>query len=434
MQKICIVNKSKNKNILNNKNIKIKLGILMLILALTLPIFQNIVLASDEVENFGQYRICSYIDSHRYIKYQTRPQRIYEYYYINNNSQILPAYCMNLGADGAETVEGGYNVYASEYLNDNIVNNIILNGYPYKTVTELNVANESEARYATQFAVWIKLNNLDINQIEPMEEQYQRVVNAIKSIYYNGIDYNINYSNGINIKEVEKETDLDEIDNSCYSKTFELEYGDNILDIGLKITGLNDYILVDENNNRIDNIIGCKKIKLLFKRETNLEYTIFNIDINCKYKEHAVMFAKTLKDSMQNMSLTLQPIKENNSFFKSSLKTINTKLEITKQDAIDNSIYIPNVKFNILDKDDKLLGEYVTNNEGRIIIDVEKDLKIFNNELIKVKEVEVPDPYVIDEDNCLKEVKLKIGENTKISFKNNRKEEIPRIELPKTGF
>ena len=72
---------------------------------------------------------------------------------------------MNLGADGAETVEGGYDVNASEYLNDITVNNIILNGYPYKTVSELNVDNESEARYATQFAIWIKLNNLDIDYL-----------------------------------------------------------------------------------------------------------------------------------------------------------------------------------------------------------------------------------------------------------------------------
>ena len=440
MQKICIVNKGKSRNckdILKSKKIKIKIGTLTMLFVLMFVSFQNYILASDNTDEFGRYRIYSYPESFRYIKYQARPQRIHEYYYINTKSEQLPVYCMNLGADGAETVEGGYDVNASEYLNDVTVNNIILNGYPYKTVVELNLDNESEARYATQFAMWVKLNNLDINQIEPMEPQYSKVVDAIKNIYYNGISCNLNYTNGVSITEIEKKEEkenLDNIDQSYYSKEYELEYGDNILDINLNVEGVNDYIIVDENNSKIENILENKKFKILFKRESNLEDTEFKINVECKYKEHAVMFAKTLREGMQNMSLSLAPIKENSKEITSKIKTIHTKLEIEKKDAKDENIFIPNVKFNIYDEKDNLIGEYVTNDKGKICIDVEKDLKIFTNTKIKIKEIEVPYPYVIDENNSNKEIEINVGDNVKVEFKNDKLEEKPKIELPKTGY
>lgn len=441
MQKICIVNKGKSRNckdILKSKKIKIKIGTLTMLFVLMFVSFQNYILASDNTDEFGNYRIYSYSESFRYIKYQSRPQRIHEYYYINTKSEQLPAYCMNLGADGAETVEGGYDVNASEYLNDITVNNIILNGYPYKTVSELNVDNESEARYATQFAIWIKLNNLDINQIEPMEPQYSKVVDAIKNIYYNGISYNLNYTNGVSIIEIDKNEEgrgnLDNIDQSYYSKEYELQYGDNILDINLNVEGVNDYIIVDENNSKIENILENKKFKILFKRKSNLEDAEFKISVECKYKEHAVMFARTLREGMQNMSLSLAPIKENSTEITSKIKTIHTKLEIEKKDAKDENIFIPNVKFNIYDEKDNLIGEYVTNDKGKICIDVEKDLKIFTNTKLKIKEIEVPYPYIIDENNSNKEIEINVGDNVKVEFKNDKLEEKPKIELPKTGY
>ena len=441
MQKICIVNKGKSincKDVLKSKKIKIKIGTLTMLFVLMFVSFQNYILASDNSDEFGNYRIYSYPESFRYIKYQSRPQRIYEYYYINTKSEKLPAYCMNLGANGAETVDGGYDVNASEYLNDITVNNIILNGYPYKTVAELNVDNESEARYATQFAMWIKLNNLDINQIEPMEPQYLKVVDAIKNIYYNGISHNLNYTNGVSITQIDKNEEekeiLDNIDKSYYSKEYKLEYGDNILDVNLNIKGLNDYIIVDENNNKIENILDNKKFKILFKRESNLEDTEFKINVECKYKEHAVMFARTLREGMQNMSLSLAPIKENSEEIVTKFKPIHTKLEIEKKDAKDENILIPNVKFNIYNEKDDLIGEYVTNDKGKIYIDVEKDLKIFNNTKLKIKEIDVPYPYIIDETNSIKEIEISVGDNIKVEFKNDKLEEKPKIELPKTGM
>ncbi len=438
MQKICIINKSRNKtnenSILKNKKTKkIKVVLVAAILMMIVNIPINVIFA-EENNNFSDYHIYSYESSNRYIKYQGRPQRIYEYYYINKEQKQLPAYCMNLGLNGAETVEGGYDVNASEYVSDSIDNNIILNGYPYKSVEELKVANESEARYATQFALWVKRSNLDINQISPMEDSYLRVVNAIKQIYNNGISNFLNYTNGVQITEVKKDSILDDIDSSFYSKIYELNYGDNILDININVEGINDYTIVDENNNKIDNITKYKKIKILFPRKSNLENAECKINISSSFKENAVLFAKTKVAGMQDMSLSLEPIKKTDQDIKFKLETLKTKLEILKKDAEDGNILIPNVKFNIYDLDNKLLGTFITDSYGKINIDVESNLKIFKNSKIKIEEVEVPYPYVIDKDNNTKIIDLKVGDSVKVEFKNNKIKEIPKVELPKTGF
>ena len=437
MQKICIINKSSNKskdNIIKNKSKgKKKIVVVMALFMIFLNMTLNKTYAND-FDEFGKYHVYSYNDSNRYIKYQERPQRIHEYYYINSSSKQLPAYCMNLGLNGAETVEGGYDVDASKYLDDTIVNNIILNGYPYKTVEELGLANESEARYATQFALWIKLNNLDINQITPMESEYIRVVNAIKNIYYNGINSQMIYTSGVKVEEVKNETPVDSLDESYYSKLYKLEYGENILDINLEINGIKDYIIADEKNNKIDKIVGNKTIKVLFPRNSNEGDLNFTLNITSKYKQSAVLFAKSSVNGMQDLSLTLEPIKENNINLVSEVKEVKTKVTITKKDADNENICIQNVKFDIYDSQDNILGSFVTDKDGKINIDVEKDLKVYKNSKIKIKEVDVPYPYIIDLENSTKIIELKVGNEVNVEFRNKKIEEKIKVELPKTGF
>ena len=134
------------------------------------------------------------------------------------------------------------------------------------------------------------------------------------------------------------------------------------------------------------------------------------------------------------MSLSLAPIKENSEEIVTKFKPIHTKIEIEKKDAKDENIFIPNVKFNIYNEKDDLIGEYITNDKGKIYIDVEKELKIFNNTKLKIKEIDVPYPYIIDETNSIKEIEINVGDYIKVEFKNDKLEEKPKIELPKTGY
>ena len=451
MNKKSIVKKEKNNYIrnirINRIFSKMQFTALFLIAILLSPIPLKTISANDNIYEYGKYIIYSYSDSHTYITYQGRTQHLHEYYYLDKNSKKMPAYCMTLGLDGAEKTNDGYLVNSLELLKDKVVNNIILNGYPYKTVSELGLTNESEARYATQFAIWIKLNNLDITQIAPINDEYTRVVKAIKNIYSNGINFNLNYTNGVTINEIEKNTILDEIDEKYYSKIYELEYGDNILDIDFKLNGINDYTITDLNNKKIENLVGNKRIKILFPRKTNNENAKCDITIDTKYKENAILFAKSEVNGMQDVSLTLEPIKYDSTNLSFNLEPIHTKLKVIKKDATDDTIFIENVKFNIYDINDNLLGTYFTDENGIINIDIENDLGIYGNDQIKIVEIDVPSPYIIDKENNTKIITLNVGNTINTEFKN-KKEEIKKTkqtennktiniikkELPKTGY
>lgn len=437
MHKICIINKSKNKDNKNKINNKIKpkrkMIVVMSLLVILLNIPINISYANDFSDDFGRYHVYSYEYSNRYIKYRGIPQRIHEYYYLKDTKEY-PAYCMQLGLNGAETIEGGYNVDATKYLDDKIANNIILNGYPYKTVSELGLANESEARYATQFALWGRINSLDLNQIVPMEDQYIRVINAIRNIYNNGVNSSLNYTNVVKVEEILNESYLYNQDKSCYFKEYSLEYGENILDITIDVGGVSDYVITDENNNKIDKIIGNKKIRILFPRATNTGDLDINLNVSSKYKESAVLFAKSTLNGMQDVSLTLEPIKTKDISLQTNIKEVKTNLVITKKDAKDSSINIPNVKFNIYDIENKLLGTFITDKNGKININIEEDLKIFKDSKIKIEEVEVPYPYILDKENSIKIIDINVGKEINVEFKNDKFQEKLKVELPKTGF
>ena len=271
-----------------------------------------------------------------------------------------------------------------------------------------------------------------------MEDQYLKVVQAIKNIYYNGINSNEIYTNGVSIEEVDnlynedkditENNNLDKLDESYYSKMYKLEYGDNVLNIDLNVDGIKNYLIVDRNNKKIDNIIGNKEIKLLIPRKDNSGNLNYKINIESRYKEGAVLFGKSSISGMQDLSLSLEPIKLKNTFIIGSINEVKTNLSIVKKDAKDENIVIPNVKFNIYDLDNKFIGSYITDKAGKIYLDVEKDLDIFKNIKVKIQEVEVPYPYIIDKQNSEKVVDLKVGCTTSVEFKNDKIEEKEKFQ------
>ena len=91
-----------------------------------------------------------------------------------------PAYCMNRELPG---VEIGF----SQTLDvNNVINNVkvwraIINGYPYKSISELGCATEEEAYLATKQAVYSMLTNRDVNEYSAIGESGERCLNALNN-------------------------------------------------------------------------------------------------------------------------------------------------------------------------------------------------------------------------------------------------------------
>ena len=173
-------NRKINAIIRRSKIHRIKVYIMLMSMILTVinPIYA--------IENKSTKVYCR-IDPKMYIRYYGNPQPNYEYFYYNNGEE-LPAYCVNLGMKGAEEEKDGYLVNTNSNISDYILKSIVLNCYPYKTIQELGLTTREEAKFASQFAIWIYTANLNIDYIQPILNENQNVVEAIKNIYYSGIN------------------------------------------------------------------------------------------------------------------------------------------------------------------------------------------------------------------------------------------------------
>lgn len=78
-----------------------------------------------------------------------------------NNGVSYPAYCMDKTKPGVES--GGYQVSVQNSLQDVGLWKRIINGYPYKSISDLGVANKEEAFTATKQAIYCYIhgNNPD---------------------------------------------------------------------------------------------------------------------------------------------------------------------------------------------------------------------------------------------------------------------------------
>lgn len=396
----------------------IKLNSLLIVMLIVFFQFSNIFAAYENTNiDLGKYRIYYNKNENRYIKYNSISQRFFDYYYLDNDGNRYPAYCINLGMDGAEN--GEYDVNVSQKLNDDKLSSIILNGYPYKSLEELGLYTAEEARFATQFAVWVYMSNLNFSLIEPLDSNCIRVVNAIKAIYNNGINSSIT-SNKVEILNIDDEFKIDDNNPEYYSKRIKLEYNNNVNKISYSSD--NDLVKVcDLNNNILESITNQKEVKLLVLRNKILKDTNLNIKFTCNVKENLVMFGISTDANKQNTALALRPIKNDIINLAVNIKYIPTILKISKVDLEDNAIKIPNVKFRILDKNNgNVLGEYITDKNGQITIDTQKEFNYFVDKNVIIQEVETNDEYFLDIANNSYNLKLKVGTENSITIENEK--------------
>ena len=160
--------------------------------------------ASTEEEALGEVDIYNggYELAYLSINGRVQSQKYTYYNYINAAGQQkeIPAYCVNPNLYGVpQTVGVGESIsyLAKEKTSDPKVMGIIANGYPTRSLAELNLDNKYQAYYATKMALWCYLisgwniNNLKVNPNLSGEEltRAQKILAATKDIYARGTSW-----------------------------------------------------------------------------------------------------------------------------------------------------------------------------------------------------------------------------------------------------
>lgn len=398
------------------KVLKILLIVLLVIVA-NIGILVNTVQA---VENGEQITIYSKGYFNRVIRNNGIVIKTAHAVYQENGKEY-PVYCLNRELHGVGEYIATYDVKDQGKIEDLGLWRVVINGYPYKSIEQLGVTNEEEAYIATKQSIYCYIYNTGTELYSAINEQGERVINAMNNILENAKNSNESFDNpNIEIEQSEK-WNVDEIENKYVSKEYKIKSNKNISKITLNLES-------QPKGTKITNLDEDGKFKILIPIENLKESGKFKIKIQTELETKPIFLGEAPSNDLQNYLLTAYSYEDMDKEFEQEYEKNNTKIIIEKTDNDTNEV-LKGAKFEILDEKQKSIRAAETNNEGQVILDG------LMPGIYYIKEVQAPNGYSIDSE--LKKVEIKLNQEISLTIKNNKiiiKQEEPQktiVEIPK---
>ena len=342
----------------------------------------------------------------------------------NNNGKEYPAYCLNRELPGVE-IGFSQTVDVSNLVSDVMVWRAIINGYPYKTISQLGCKTEEEAYLATKQAVYCMLTNRDVNEYSAIGESGERCLNALKQIVNAARSSNeVKVSSELKINQSNSLWQIDKIDNKYVSQEFSISANAGVNEYKIELANVNveGIKLTDLNNNEKSEFNYGEKFKILIPVTNITEDGTFTINAFGEVATKPVLYGKTRDASLQNYAITGYTYEDGTGSKKIYYTKNDTKIIIVKKDE-NNQNYLQGVEFDLLDENKNVIHTALTTDESG---------KIEINNLLPgryyIKETRTLEGYNLYEE--LIEVNLELNETSTINVINT--EEKPNIEINKT--
>lgn len=362
-----------------------------------------------------------------------------------------PAYCMNRELPGVE-IGRSQTVDVKQLVNNVMVWRAIINGYPYKSISELGCNTEEEAYLATKQAVYCMLTNRDVNEYSAIGEAGERTLNALKTIVNNARNSNqTKVSSELTVNEQEKLWKIDNLDSSYISKTFLVTANTSMSKYTVNVKNLNieGYKLVDQNNKEKTEFSNSEKFKILIPIQEVKQDGNFSIEVSAQVATKPVFYGESRDSGLQSYALTGYTYEEGTGSKKIYYTKNETKIIITKTDDKTGK-KLEGVEFELLDKNqNKIYTEITTNKDGIATIDnllpgiyYIKETRTLEgyqlySKLIKV-ELELNEETTVNVINSEEEPEIyKEEKKTELAVKekkSNIKVKETVVKLPKTGM
>ena len=282
-----------------------------------------------------------------------------------------PAYCMNRELPGVE-IGRSQTVDVKQLVNNVMVWRAIINGYPYKSISELGCNTEEEAYLATKQAVYCMLTNRDVNEYSAIGEAGERTLNALKTIVNNARNSKqTKVSSELTVNEQEKLWKIDNLDSSYISKTFLVTANTSMskYTVNVKNLKIEGYKLVDQNNKEKTEFSNSEKFKILIPIQEVKQDGNFSIEVSAQVATKPVFYGESRDSGLQSYALTGYTYEEGTGSKKVYYTKNETKIIITKTDDKTGK-KLEGVEFELLDKNqNKIYTEITTNKDGIATID-----------------------------------------------------------------
>lgn len=354
---------------------------------------------------------------------------IVEYVKYKNNGESYPAYCLNKTLKGVSESEK-YSVSINKAVTDVGLWRVIINGFPYKTVSELGCATEQEAFTATKHAIYCYIHSDSrVQDYEGVGEAGKRTLKAMKNILNEASkSKETKVSNKVTIKQESDKWTQDETESEYISKYFtvsgdtrirnytvELGKIEKDLPIGIKIT--------DRHNEEKNVFSPEQKFKVMIPIKEISQIGSFKINVKTTVKTKPVLYGNAPSKDLQDYAITLASYEDGSGSKTEKYPNNETKIIIEKQDQ-QTKQKLKGVEFELLnDKKEVIHTGLVTNEKG--VIEIENLVP----GIYYIKETKTIDDYILNEE--LTKVEIGFNEIVTVSIDNNKGKQ-PEIEVEKT--
>lgn len=417
---------SSDRNLVKERRIYLKklkklfiiTGVVFIILVLQFCVFYNSVVAT-QLDSANIYMVGDCGSLLRYKGVEVKVSYV-QYTYEGVN---YPAYCLDKTKPGAEN--GAYTVSVNSMIQDVGLWRRIINGYPYKSLEELGVANKEEAFTATKQAIYCYIHGNNPADYTPIGEAGERTLRAMHQIIAQAQSSSeTKISNYIEIKDEDANWKVDEIEKSYISKVFSIlsdaqiqdysiHFQENTID-GIKITNLQNTV---KNEFQPD-----EKFKILIPIESLKEKGEFRILANAKVKTKPVLYGTAPDSGLQDYALTAATYEDGVGEISLQYPKNETEIIVIKQDEESNE-RLKNVEFALLNENKEVIKQgLLTDEEGKIQISNLLPGKYY------LKEVHTSLGYIPTEE--LIELEVEWNDSLTVTV-YNQKEKKPEIKTEK---
>lgn len=309
-----------------------------------------------------------------------------------------PAYCINSEYPGVGELPDytvDVNATLTEVLGDVRVWRTIINGFPYKSATELGVANDMEAFQATKMAVYSILYDYDPNtRFRGADQGTDARGDAIKRAIVNMVnegrngtqvpsDPNITLSTSGNLYE----------DGNYYTQKINVSSTVDMASYTVTATANlpEGTIITNSNGTQTNSFNGNESMYVKIpKAQMGQDISNAIINVQGKVKTYPVFYGQTRVDGTQNYALAYDPFGDGVGRATLNIKTNTGKVVVNKTDD-ETSQPIVGVKFSLKREDGTIVGTATTNEQGVATFD-----KLYQGNY-KLVEVETNPKYILND-------------------------------------
>ena len=442
-----------------------KITIVLLILVILLNTCSNIVYA-EEKENVTVQSIGKIV---KHLKYKEENTQEYKYYetdfegYVGSDGKKYPVYSVE--NPQVSVTQQPYYAVIEDNIKNTQIENIIQNGYLYKSAKEWNLEDEKDLYVVTKLAIECILGKIKIEELYAEEDDNEAVamLEALKKIINIGANAtSFQRENNISIKKVGELKDKKEYYVQAYQvtipdecKLYEISTN-NKLPEGVFISNQKGKEQTVFNKNENFNII-IPKIQL--EKDLNMDFTI-----NSKYEINEVRSGRKTNNNeeiyvvMQKKSITLSeelklsekarvqekeevedkgaekeeikkvqenPVKKEEKIIQGKIKIITKSRDYNKITKDKKGKALEGAKFEIYNENNEKITLIVTNKNGVAITSKLKEGKY------KIKQISTEKGYYINTNTVSVEIK-KNNDIVQVNIENESKN--PEIKIEQSGL